>query len=112
MRYVKLLDRLCRHLVFEGVRLDNSASALLAAESWPNHDPTPHYFDAAEDEQLQRFLASPADDVADLRKRAIFATLLATVITAAELRRGRLRELWFKLLPRQVRPRRHQVGVP
>lgn len=99
MRYVKLLDRLCRHLVFEGVRLDNPASALLAAESWPDLDPTPHYLDAAEDEQLRRFLASPADDVADLRNRAIVATLLGTGITAAELRRARLQELWLSASP-------------
>ena len=32
MRYVKLLDRLCRHLVFAGVRQDNPAAALLFAE--------------------------------------------------------------------------------
>lgn len=99
MRYVKLLDRLCRHLVFAGVRLDNPAAALLAAERWPDHDPTPQYLGAAEDERLQRLLASPADDLAGLRNRAIVATLLATGITAAELRRVRLQDLHLAAAP-------------
>ncbi|TWG87910.1 site-specific recombinase XerD [Cupriavidus gilardii J11] len=93
MRYLKLLDRLCRHLVFEGVRLDNPTTALLAAERWPNQDPTPQYLGAGEDERLQRFLATPADNLADLRNHAIVAILLATGITAAELRRARLQDL-------------------
>ncbi|MFC4523647.1 hypothetical protein [Cupriavidus pinatubonensis] len=48
MRYVKLLDRLCRHLVFAGVRLDNPAALMLSAERWPDQEPTPQCLDEAE----------------------------------------------------------------
>lgn len=99
MRYVKLLDRLCRHLVFAGVRLDNPAAAILAAERWPDYDPTPQYLDVAEDERLQRLLGTSTDDPARLRDRAIVATLLATGITAAELRRARLQDLHLASAP-------------
>ena len=93
MRYVKLLDRLCRHLVFSGVRQDNPASALLGSERWPDHDPVPQFLDEAEDRRLQAYVASPPDDLARLRSLAIVGTLLATGITAAELRGARIRDL-------------------
>ncbi|BDB30161.1 MULTISPECIES: tyrosine-type recombinase/integrase [Cupriavidus] len=93
MRYVKLLDRLCRHLVFAGVRQDNPAAALLFAERWPDEEPTPLFLDEAEDARLQAYLLSPAEDLAGLRSRAIVATFLATGITAGEARAARLRDL-------------------
>lgn len=92
-RYVKLLDRLCRQLVFTGVRLDNPAAALLSAERWPDQEPPPQFLDEAEDAWLQAYLQTPADDLADLRSRAIVATFLATGITASEARAARLRDL-------------------
>ncbi|MBY4898705.1 tyrosine-type recombinase/integrase [Cupriavidus sp. AU9028] len=93
MRYVKLLDRLCRHLVFSGVRHDNPASALLCSESWPEHDPMPQFLNEAEDARLQAYVASPPDNLAGLRNRAIVGVLLATGITAAELRGARMQNL-------------------
>lgn len=93
MRYVKLLDRLCRHLVFAGVRLDNPAALMLSAERWPDQEPTPQFLDEAEDTRLQAYLQSPADDLAGLRSRAIVAMFLATGITAAEARAARLGDL-------------------
>lgn len=42
MRYVKLLDRLCRHLVFAGVRLENPAAARLV-DLYPDANP-PYLF--------------------------------------------------------------------
>lgn len=107
MRYLKLLDRLCRHLVFAGVRLENPVAALLAVESWPDQDPTPQYLGAVEDERLQRFLATPADNLVDLRNQAIVATLLATGITAAELRRARLQDLHLAAAPPYLMVRAH-----
>nr|WP_244223011.1 tyrosine-type recombinase/integrase [Cupriavidus lacunae] len=99
MRYVKLLDRLCRHLIFVGVRLDNPAAALLRIEGWPDQEPTPQYLDAIEDVRLQNYLRSPADDLATLRSRAIVATFLATGITAAEARAARLGDLYPEVRP-------------
>lgn len=93
MRYVKLLDRLCRHLVFTGVRQDNPAALLLAVERWPDVEPAPQYLDADADARLQADLQSPADDLAQLRNRAIVATFLATGITAAEARAARIVDL-------------------
>ncbi|WP_410054255.1 tyrosine-type recombinase/integrase [Cupriavidus sp. BIC8F] len=99
MRYVKLLDRLCRHLVFAGVRRDNPAAALLGAERWPDADPALQYLDAAEDARLQAYLQSPAEDLASLRSRAIVATFLATGVTAAEARSARLVDLSTDAIP-------------
>ncbi|CAG9165517.1 tyrosine-type recombinase/integrase [Cupriavidus pinatubonensis] len=93
MRYVKLLDRLCRHLVFTGVRQDNPAAPFLAVERWPDTEPTPQYLDADADARLQAYLQSPANDLAQLRSRAIVATFLATGITAAEARAARIVDL-------------------
>jgi len=99
MRYVKLLDRLCRQLVLVGVRLDNPAAALLRFEGWPDQEPTPQYLEATEDARLQAYLQSPADDLATLRSHAIVATFLATGITAAEARAARLDDLYPQVRP-------------
>jgi len=93
VRYVKLLDRLCRHLVFAGVRKDNPAASMLESVRWPDEEPEPQYLDAAMDERLQAHLQSPADDLAGLRSRAIVALFLATGITAAEARSARVADL-------------------
>ncbi|WP_414249549.1 tyrosine-type recombinase/integrase [Cupriavidus taiwanensis] len=99
VRYVKLLDRLCRHLVFSGVRHDNPAAALLAGERWPDQEPTPQYLDAAQDARLQAFLQAVADDLASLRSRAIVAVFLATGITASEARATRVVDLHLDASP-------------
>ncbi|CAG2160391.1 tyrosine-type recombinase/integrase [Cupriavidus numazuensis] len=93
VRYVKLLDRLCRQLVFAGVRRDNPAASLLAAVRWPDGEPEPQYLDAAVDRQLQAYLRAPAEDLTILRSRAIVATFLATGVTAAEARSARVGDL-------------------
>ncbi|XYJ92717.1 hypothetical protein AEMCBJ_34855 (plasmid) [Cupriavidus necator] len=98
-RYVKLLDRLCRHLVFTGVRLDNPAASLLSAEPWPDQEPTPLFLTEAEDARLQAYLRSIPDDVASLRSRAIVAAFLGTGITAGEARAARLADLWPDAIP-------------
>ncbi len=99
MRYVKLLDRLCRHLVFAGVREDNPAASLLASVRWPDEEPTPQYLDVASDKRLQAYLRSPVDDLASLRSRAIVATFLGTGITAAEARSARMGDLHADAAP-------------
>ncbi|UIF88784.1 tyrosine-type recombinase/integrase (plasmid) [Cupriavidus necator] len=99
MRYVKLLDRLCRHLVFAGVRKDNPAASLLASVRWPDEEPTPQYLDAASDKQLQAYLQSAVDDLASLRSCAIVATFLGTGITAAEGRSARMGNLQADAAP-------------
>jgi site-specific recombinase XerD len=90
---MKLLDRLCRHLVFAGVRKDNPAASLLKSVRWPDVEPEPLYLDAAMDQRLQAHLQAPADDLAVLRSRAIVALFLATGITAAEARSARVVDL-------------------
>ncbi len=93
VRYVKLLDRLCRHLVFAGVRKDNPAATLLKSVRWPDDEPEPQYLDESLDQRLQAHLQAPADDLAGLRGRAIVALFLATGITAAEARSARVVDL-------------------
>ncbi|QEZ48795.1 tyrosine-type recombinase/integrase [Cupriavidus oxalaticus] len=92
-RYVKLLDRLCRHLVFTGVRLDNPAAPLLYAERWPDREPAPLFLTEAEDARLQAYLQSLPEDLAGLRSRAIVAAFLAMGITAGEARAARMADL-------------------
>ncbi|UIF88226.1 tyrosine-type recombinase/integrase [Cupriavidus sp. UYPR2.512] len=99
MRYVKLLDRLCRHLVFTGIRHDNPAAALLSAERWPDQEPTPQFLTEAEDARLQAYLKSPAGDLASLRSMAIVAAFLGTGITAGEARAARCADLWSDATP-------------
>ncbi|QYY34259.1 MULTISPECIES: tyrosine-type recombinase/integrase [Cupriavidus] len=93
VRYVKLLDRLCRHLVFVGVRKDNPAASLLQSVRWPDDEPEPQYLDKGLDRRLQTHLQSSVEDLADLRSRAIVALFLATGITAAEARAARVVDL-------------------
>ncbi|CAM3374898.1 MULTISPECIES: tyrosine-type recombinase/integrase [Cupriavidus] len=107
MRYVKLLDRLCRHLVFTGVRQDNPAAALLSAERWPDQEPTPQFLTEAVDARLQAYLQSPPDDLASLRSQAIVAAFLGTGITAAEARAARCADLWPDATPPYLVVRAH-----
>ncbi|MFJ4291315.1 tyrosine-type recombinase/integrase [Cupriavidus sp. NPDC089707] len=107
MRYVKLLDRLCRHLVFAGVRQDNPAAALLSTERWPDHEPTPQFLIETVDARLQAYLKTPPDDLASLRSHAIVAAFLGTGITAAEARAAHCSDLWPDATPPYLVVRAH-----
>ena len=88
IRYLKLIARLTRHLVDVDVRKDNPADTMLSTQTWPEDEPTPIYLSQHDDERLQRALALTADaSFKQARNKAVVALLLATGITAAELRR-------------------------
>lgn len=87
LRYVKLLDRLCRHLVDEGVRADNPASQYVVRTTWPTGEPVPVFLDEAEDRRLQKHVHAVAPpDAREVRNRAVVALLHGTGITSAEIR--------------------------
>lgn len=85
MRYLKLLDRLCRHLVAIGVRHSNPAGDLARAGRWPQSEPEPIYLSEEADLRLQAYIQPNAqDDLAALRARSIVALFLSTGISASE----------------------------
>ena len=87
MRYLKLLDRLCRHLVAIGVRQGNPAEKLVRDGQWPKDDPAPIFLPEDADARLQAYVQPHAgDDLAMLRSRAIVAFFLGTGVTVAESR--------------------------
>jgi site-specific recombinase XerD len=87
LRYLKLIDRLSRHLVAHDLRTDNPAAQMLAREHWPEDEPVPVYLPANEDARLQAVCAArDFESFKDLRNTAIVALLLGSGITAAELR--------------------------
>src|SRR6201991_4672653 len=87
LRYGKMLDRLCRHLVEEGVREENPVSVMSAFEHWPEDEPVPLFLDIDADVRLQEW-AQPveSDDARAQRNRAIVALFLGSGVSAAELR--------------------------
>jgi site-specific recombinase XerD len=86
LRYLKLLDRLSRHLSLLGLRTDNPAAALLPREHWPEDEPMPVFLWPDEDSQLQDLCrATDFESFREMRNRAIVALLLGSGITAAEL---------------------------
>lgn len=90
LRYAKLIDRLCRHLVDVGLRGENPAAAHARLSSWPTGEPVPIYLDEVADLRLQDALQEwPEGDERGLRNRAAVALLLATGVTSAEIRRAR-----------------------
>jgi integrase len=90
LRYAKLLDRVCRHLVETGVREDNPASLRAQQSAWPVDEPTPLFLDSEADARLQDFVSCGfAGDARATRNAAVVALLLATGITSAEIRRVR-----------------------
>jgi site-specific recombinase XerD len=94
LRYAKLLDRVCRHLVEIGVRADNPAAAFARHTVGPVDEPTPLFLDKAADRRLQEFVgAQPSTDSRAIRNSAVVALLLATGITSAEIRRVRRRDV-------------------
>lgn len=86
LRYLKLMDRLSRHLSLLGLRTDNPAASLLPREHWPDDEPMPVFLWPDEDARVQDVCrAATFESFKELRNRAIVALLLATGITAAEL---------------------------
>jgi site-specific recombinase XerD len=89
-RYVKLIDRLCRHLVEIGIRATNPAESWAAWQAWPTTDPDLLYLDEEQDALLQARILGPVDELdentRELRDRAVTALLLGSGITASELR--------------------------
>ncbi|MFM0742145.1 tyrosine-type recombinase/integrase [Paraburkholderia xenovorans] len=87
LRYTKLLDRLCRHLVDVGVRSSNPAMAFAAAAVWPEDEPEPLFLNPVADAALQDHVQpDTADDTRIARNRAVVSLLLGAGVTAAELR--------------------------
>lgn len=87
LRYVKLIDRLCRHLVGLELRRSNPATEFLRHEAWPEDEPVPLFLGAEADLLLQAFTQPlPAHAPRAIRNRAIVALLLGTGISAAEIR--------------------------
>lgn len=87
VRYAKLVDRLCRHLVESGVRRTNPASDFIRKEQWPEDEPQPLFLDPAADERLQSYVQPQAVDTdRELRNRSIVALLSGSGITAGEIR--------------------------
>jgi site-specific recombinase XerD len=87
LRYLKLLDRVSRHLVAMDVRRDNPASLMLVGQAWPEDEPTPVFLSETDDKRLQGACVRPADaSFKQLRSVAIVAMFLGTGITSAECR--------------------------
>jgi site-specific recombinase XerD len=94
LRYLKLIDRVSRHLVAMEVRKDNPASLMLVGQAWPEEEPTPVFLSQADDMRLQRACVAPADaPFKQLRSVAIVALFLGTGITSAECRQLNLDDL-------------------
>ena len=94
LRYAKLLDRLCRHLVEIGERSDNPASHYVRTTGWPRGEPVPLFLDEASDRRLQAHVRAPAaSDMREIRNRAVVALLLGSGITSAEIRAARRTDL-------------------
>lgn len=87
IRYAKLVDRLCRHLVELGVRTENPGAEMLRQEAWPEDEPTPLFLDPESDIRLQGWvLPAVTDSERETRNRAVVALILGTGATAAEIR--------------------------
>ena len=94
LRYLKLLDRVTRHLVNIELRTDNPAALMLVNETWPQDEPTPIYLSPEDDARLQAVcVATEGEAFKELRNTAIAALFLASGVTAAELRQLRVDDL-------------------
>ncbi|REG45539.1 site-specific recombinase XerD [Paraburkholderia sp. BL6669N2] len=106
LRYVKLIDRLSRHLVDIGLRESNPAAPFALSAAWPEDEPEPLFLDPAADAALQAYAQPDAGDDARLcRNRAVVALLLGAGLTAAELRGA----CWRDIVIDGIRP---QVRIP
>jgi site-specific recombinase XerD len=94
LRYVKLIDRLCRHLVEIGLRQVNPAADFARAQVWPEDEPEPLFLNAEADARLQAYVQPQAtDEVRDMRNRAIVGLLIGTGVTSIEIRSAKHRHL-------------------
>ncbi|SAL88275.1 phage integrase family protein [Caballeronia arvi] len=93
-RYLKLIDRLARHLVALELRKENPAADMLTRENWPEDEPTPIYLSSEDDQSLQALCRSTTFSSAkELRNAAIVALFLGCGVSAAELSLLRLADL-------------------
>jgi site-specific recombinase XerD len=84
--YLKLMDRLSRHLSLLGLRTDNPAATLLPREHWPEDEPMPVFLWPEEDLRLQDLCRTAEfESFKEMRNRSIVALLFGTGISAAEL---------------------------
>jgi site-specific recombinase XerD len=96
IRYAKLVDRLCRHLVDVGVRRENPGFDLVQREYWPTTEPDPVYLSEHADARLQAYVQPLAgDDERATRKRAMVGLLLATGVTVSEFLRLATTDVWL-----------------
>jgi site-specific recombinase XerD len=94
LRYVKLIDRLCRHLVEIGVRKANPAADHARMQAWPEDEPDQLFLDVEADARLQAYVQPRlSDQPRDTRNRAIVALLIGTGITSAEIRGATIDDL-------------------
>lgn len=94
LRYAKMLNRLCRHLIESGLRTGNPAAEFGVFDRWPDDDPLPVFLDPEADERLQAWtVPSALDEIRMLRNRAIVALFLGSGISAVELRHTQQRHL-------------------
>ncbi|WP_243751475.1 site-specific integrase [Paraburkholderia sp. BL10I2N1] len=86
LRYLKLIDRLSRHLVAQEIRTNNPAAQLLTSERWPEDEPTPVYLSGDDDVRVQTVCGvRQFESFKDLRNTAIVALFLGSGVAAAEL---------------------------
>jgi len=94
LRYLKLIDRLTRHLVAMEIRKDNPAATMLVGASWPEDEPTPVFLSETNDKRLQAAcVVLPDTTFKQLRSVAIVSVLLGSGITAAECRNLRTEDV-------------------
>src|SRR5260370_8192458 len=94
LRYLKLIDRLSRHLVAMDVRKDNPASLMHVGATGPEDEPTPFYVSDVDDKRVQvTCVARPDAPFKQLRSVAIVAMFLGAGITLAECRQLELEDL-------------------
>lgn len=97
MRYLKLVDRLCRQLMLAGVRTSNPAAELVLRMQWPQDDPPLHFLPKDVELRLQAFTQPVAgDDLVATRCRAIVAMFLGTGVTAREGRHTLMHDLHLR----------------
>ena len=94
LRYLKLIDRLTRHLVAMEIRKDNPAATMLVGVSWPEDEPTPVFLSEMNDKRLQAACVVPPNATfKQLRGIAVVSVFLGTGITAAECRNLRTEDV-------------------
>ncbi|QMI49891.1 tyrosine-type recombinase/integrase [Burkholderia sp. MBR-1] len=99
LRYLKLIDRVCRHLVLIGVRGGNPAAARLTRVEWPDTEPTPTFLPPHVDVGLQAWVAERCeDDLLEARNRAVVALFLGCGVTVAELQGATVSSLHAQML--------------